>query len=778
MGNTPSKSGNGNGNGSGSKSRKSTRTSDDPASAASAAADPAISNGAPDATLQGDQAEQQNRTKRPTLEGKMPKPISGKQLYNGHEISATPLPGSSLQQSNGAHSLPGTPYMSGGSALGTPATAPVTGGAMRGNDYFPLQLTSTRESRKSLGGRMRGRNKKKNMSAVDTPLPLDDSGRVTSGGSMPRSYCDLPGVPILTGSGGRNGERLPPLRETQSVTLTEYVSIASGAEYAIIKHAEKPKQFSVDDMIFRLLDAGFSGKVTKSVCLRNSEIIAVCQAAREVFLAQPTLLQLAAPVKITGDIHGQYTDLLRLFDKCGYPPHCNYLFLGDYVDRGKQSLETMLLLMCFKIKYPDNFFLLRGNHECANVTRVYGFYDECKRRCNVKVWKAFVNTFNALPVAAVVASKIFCVHGGLSPDLASMEQVKQLQRPCDVPDHGVLNDLLWSDPSDTAADWEDNERGVSYCFGKSIITDFLRRMDFDLICRAHMVVEDGYEFFHGRQLVTVFSAPNYCGEFDNSGAVMNVNEELLCSFEILKPLMENIQSCMARVEANFWTRRQQVEAMLNEAIAAQAKKEIDQQQGSEQPAGSQERQRLMAEASLPKSLSSPAMAARASSTHAIHGVAARDDTASDGAASPTATNASVPSSDTNNAFASPIIQHPPSLVNGRGSPLVNSSSSSSSNRKKLPLLDSGPLLSVTSPPPIDIPKSPRVQRIVDTDEINRALKAAAAASVEDEDDDDDDDEDDSDGSKNLGTMRPESVLHGTPPRGSRLKQHVFGGESH
>ncbi|KAI8318975.1 Metallo-dependent phosphatase, partial [Martensiomyces pterosporus] len=384
---------------------------------------------------------------------------------------------------------------------------------------------------------MRGR--KKRTSAVAT---VDDSGRATvgpsSGAATPRSYCDLPGTPILTGGPGSvyAGERLPPLREVQNVALTEYVSTPNGAEFAIIKHAEKPKQFSVDDMIFRLLDAGFSGKVTKSVCLRNSEIIAICQAAREVFLAQPTLLELAAPVKITGDIHGQYTDLLRLFDKCGYPPHCNYLFMGDYVDRGKQSLETILLLMCFKIKYPDNFFLLRGNHECANVTRVYGFYDECKRRCNVKVWKSFINTFNALPIAAVVASKIFCVHGGLSPDLISMDQIRQLARPCDVPDHGVLNDLLWSDPSDTAPDWEENERGVSYCFGKSVITDFLRRMDFDLICRAHMVVEDGYEFFHGRQLVTVFSAPNYCGEFDNSGAVMNVNEELLCSFEILKPL--------------------------------------------------------------------------------------------------------------------------------------------------------------------------------------------------------------------------------------------------
>ncbi|KAJ7293559.1 phosphoprotein phosphatase PPZ [Mycena rebaudengoi] len=271
---------------------------------------------------------------------------------------------------------------------------------------------------------------------------------------------------------------------------------------------DKMKQFDVDDMISRLLEVGYTGKVSKSLCLKNTEITACLQ---------PTLIELSPPVKVVGDVHGQYSDLIRLFEMCGFPPAANYLFLGDYVDRGKQSLETILLLLCFKIKYPENFFLLRGNHECANVTRVYGFYDECKRRCNIKTWKSFIDVFNCLPIAAIVASKIFC-------------------RPTDVPDYGLLNDLLWSDPSDTALDWEDNERGVSYCFGKGIINDFLVRYDIDLICRAHMVVEDGYEFWNDRTLVTVFSAPNYCGEFDNYGACMSVSEDLLCAFELLKPL--------------------------------------------------------------------------------------------------------------------------------------------------------------------------------------------------------------------------------------------------
>jgi len=270
--------------------------------------------------------------------------------------------------------------------------------------------------------------------------------------------------------------------------------------------AIKPSE--LDDMIKRLLDAGYGGKVTKTVCLRNAEIQAICQASREIFLSQPALLELAPPVKVVGDIHGQYTDLIRMFEMCGFPPNSNFLFLGDYVDRGKQSLETILLLLCYKLKYPENFFLLRGNHECANVTRVYGFYDECKRRCNIKIWKGFIDTFNTLPIAAIVAGKIFCVHGGLSPSLSHMDDIRQIVRPTDVPDYGLLNDLLWSDPAEMENDWESNERGVSYCFGKKVIMEFLQRHDFDLVCRAHMVVEDGYEFFSDRILVTVFSAPN------------------------------------------------------------------------------------------------------------------------------------------------------------------------------------------------------------------------------------------------------------------------------
>ncbi|KAF7325706.1 Serine/threonine-protein phosphatase [Mycena kentingensis (nom. inval.)] len=269
----------------------------------------------------------------------------------------------------------------------------------------------------------------------------------------------------------------------------------------------------------------------KPVQLAEYEIKYLCTKAREIFINQPILLELEAPIKICGDIHGQYYDLLRLFEYGGFPPEANYLFLGDYVDRGKQSLETICLLLAYKIKYPENFFILRGNHECASINRIYGFYDECKRRYNIKLWKTFTDCFNCLPIAAIIDEKIFTMHGGLSPDLQSMEQIRRVMRPTDVPDTGLLCDLLWSDPDKDITGWSENDRGVSFTFGPDVVSRFLQKHDMDLICRAHQVVEDGYEFFARRHLVTLFSAPNYCGEFDNAGAMMSVDETLLCSFQ-------------------------------------------------------------------------------------------------------------------------------------------------------------------------------------------------------------------------------------------------------
>jgi serine/threonine-protein phosphatase PP1 catalytic subunit len=298
-----------------------------------------------------------------------------------------------------------------------------------------------------------------------------------------------------------------------------------------------PAEIDIDQIIGKLLEVR-GNKPGKQVQLSESEIQGLILKSREVFMSQSTLLELEAPIKICGDIHGQYYDLLRLFEYGGFPPEANYLFLGDYVDRGKQSLETICLVLAFKIKYPENFFILRGNHECASINRIYGFYDECKRRYNIRIWKTFTDTFNCMPVAAIIDEKIFTMHGGLSPELQSMDQVRKIMRPTDVPDSGLICDLLWSDPEEGISGWGENDRGVSFTFGADIVERFLRKHDFDLICRAHQVVEDGYQFFAKRQLITIFSAPNYCGEFDNSGAMMSVDETLMCSFQILKPAVK------------------------------------------------------------------------------------------------------------------------------------------------------------------------------------------------------------------------------------------------
>ena len=295
-----------------------------------------------------------------------------------------------------------------------------------------------------------------------------------------------------------------------------------------------------------MADANAQACLTKLLALRDKkpgtscaltldEVTTLIDAATTIIANQPSLLELEAPIQICGDVHGQYHDLLRLFEHCSYPPDANYLFLGDYVDRGKNGLETICMLLAYKIKYPENFFLLRGNHECASINRIYGFYDECKRRFNIKLWKKFQDVFNVLPFAAVVDEKIFCIHAGLSPDLNTPEQIKRIARPTDVPDSGLLCDLLWSDPEADISGWAENDRGVSYTFGEDVVSKFLQKHDYDLIVRAHQVVEDGYEFFADRQLVTIFTAPNYCGEFDNAGAIMSVDESLMCSFRILKP---------------------------------------------------------------------------------------------------------------------------------------------------------------------------------------------------------------------------------------------------
>ena len=193
-------------------------------------------------------------------------------------------------------------------------------------------------------------------------------------------------------------------------------------------------------------------------------------------MSQPIFLELESPITVCGDIHGQYPDLLKLFEIGGFPPNTNYIFMGDYVDRGKQSIECICLLLAYKIKYDENFFILRGNHESGSINRIYGFFDECKKRYNVKLWKNFVDLFNCLPLAASIDDKIFIVHGGLSPELKLIENLNKIMRPTDVPEEGLICDLLWSDPEENNQGWGENDRGVSCTFNEAVLKKFLEKM--------------------------------------------------------------------------------------------------------------------------------------------------------------------------------------------------------------------------------------------------------------------------------------------------------------
>jgi len=325
------------------------------------------------------------------------------------------------------------------------------------------------------------------------------------------------------------GAAVPPSPPPQGAT-------AAGGGAAGADAEEEPAcPAFVDDVLSRLLAVRDQPTPLPPINLPVELMTQLCAAARSLFLRQPTLLELHAPIAVVGDIHGQFADLLRIMEMAGDPSHQNYVFLGDYVDRANMSIETICLLLCYKLKYPENFCLLRGNHECSSINRVYGFYDECKRRYTVKVWRMFCNVFNCLPIAAVIEERVMCMHGGLSPSLESFDQILALRRPTDVPDEGLMCDLLWADPDESMRGWCPNGRGVSWVFGSDVISRFLRTHDLDLICRAHQVVEDGYEFQCDRQLVTIFSAPNYCDEFDNAGGVLIIGADMCCSFKVLRP---------------------------------------------------------------------------------------------------------------------------------------------------------------------------------------------------------------------------------------------------
>ncbi|KAI8467364.1 MAG: Metallo-dependent phosphatase-like protein [Monoraphidium minutum] len=284
--------------------------------------------------------------------------------------------------------------------------------------------------------------------------------------------------------------------------------------------------------------------------LSADEIVELCENAEKLFQGEKSVLELSAPVKIFGDLHGQFGDLMRLFEEYGAPntagdiTYIDYLFLGDYVDRGSHSLETICLLLALKVEYPRSVHLIRGNHEAADINALFGFRLECLERLGdedgIWVWKRINALFNWLPLAALIESKILCMHGGIGRCINQIDQISALQRPITMEEGGpVLMDLLWSDPTtnDGVQGVQPSPRGPGLVtFGPDRVKDFCKKNGLQMIVRAHECVMDGFERFAQGHLITLFSATNYCGTAGNAGAILVLGRDLVMVPKLIHPV--------------------------------------------------------------------------------------------------------------------------------------------------------------------------------------------------------------------------------------------------
>lgn len=264
--------------------------------------------------------------------------------------------------------------------------------------------------------------------------------------------------------------------------------------------------------------------------LSADDVTTLCELAKEILQKESNVTAVAAPVTVCGDIHGQFHDLIELFKIGGEVPDTNYVFMGDYVDRGYYSVETVSLLLALKVRHRNRIHIVRGNHECRQITQVYGFYDECLRKYgSANIWRGFTDLFDYLPLTALIDNTIFCLHGGLSPSIDNLDQIRQLDRIQEPPHEGPMCDLFWSDP-DERSGWGISPRGAGYTFGQDISENFNHTNNLTLISRAHQLVMDGYNWAHERNVVTIFSAPNYCYRCGNQAAIMELDDALRYTF--------------------------------------------------------------------------------------------------------------------------------------------------------------------------------------------------------------------------------------------------------
>ncbi|RCI02995.1 3',5'-cyclic-nucleotide phosphodiesterase (PDEase) (3':5'-CNP) [Rhizopus stolonifer] len=273
--------------------------------------------------------------------------------------------------------------------------------------------------------------------------------------------------------------------------------------------------------------------------LTEKQALDILTTTNNIMKKEPNLLRIPAPITICGDIHGQYYDLLKLFEVGGNPADTRYLFLGDYVDRGYFSIECVLYLWAFKIWYPDSFYLLRGNHECRHLTEYFTFKMECEKKYSNKIYNATMECFDSLPLAAVVNDQFLCVHGGLSPELRVLSDIDNINRFRETPTSGIMCDLVWADPyenfdDDEGPKFEHNHvRGCSYFFGYNAVCNFVDKNKLLSVIRAHEAQANGYRMYRRSKssgfpsLMTIFSAPNYIDVYNNKAAILRYDNNVL-----------------------------------------------------------------------------------------------------------------------------------------------------------------------------------------------------------------------------------------------------------
>ncbi|KAF2403113.1 calcineurin A [Trichodelitschia bisporula] len=274
--------------------------------------------------------------------------------------------------------------------------------------------------------------------------------------------------------------------------------------------------------------------------LTHEQALWIIREGTKVLRSEPNLLEMDAPITVCGDVHGQYYDLMKLFEVGGDPAETRYLFLGDYVDRGYFSIECVLYLWALKIWYPNTLWLLRGNHECRHLTDYFTFKLECKHKYSEEIYEACMDSFCALPLAAVMNKQFLCIHGGLSPELHTLEDLKSIDRFREPPTHGLMCDILWADPLEEFGQEKTQEffvhnhvRGCSYFFSYPAACAFLEKNNLLSIIRAHEAQDAGYRMYRKTRttgfpsVMTIFSAPNYLDVYNNKAAVLKYENNVM-----------------------------------------------------------------------------------------------------------------------------------------------------------------------------------------------------------------------------------------------------------